>query len=78
MKVWTASFGFVNFDTNSDLYNGFTVEQIESRLQGWHQSDAKRYVDNCKEVIRLQLNGNDAGLCECIKQSNFWIAKQYN
>lgn len=77
IKVWSDFFGrYVQVDTNN-LYNGKTIEAIESNLEGWHEVDKKRYMQNVKDCIQIQLSGVNLSYTECLKYSNFLISKQY-
>lgn len=68
----------VDFNHGSNLYNGKTIEEIEELpFTGWHEHDKQIYINNCREAIHYQMGGINAGIVECIKRSNFMIAKNY-
>lgn len=58
------------------MYNGKTIEQIESNLPiNMHPVDKERYLKNVTEYIKL--GNTNKGYKECILNTNFEIIKQY-
>lgn len=77
-KVYTNSFGFIYVDLYSSKYNNYTLDQIKRMpFAGWHEMDKKSYIQNCKEVIDIQMSGVNLGMIECLKNANFNITKRY-
>jgi len=77
ISVYTQTFGNVSVNLGDPAYNGLTIEQIQSRMQGWHEVDKKQYIANCKEIINCQMSGYNLGTIESLKNSNFFIAQRY-
>ena len=77
-QVYTNSFGLVTVDIYDNTYNGYTIEQIKKmNFSGWSSADREKYIENCREVINLQLSGINLGMIECLKNMNHYIAKRY-
>jgi hypothetical protein len=64
--------------TDRELYNGYTLEQIESRLNpamtDYHKQD---YLNNCKRVIECQISGMNTQDIESLKSYNFNLTRLY-
>lgn len=78
-KVWTDTFGHVYVAYGSSLYNGYTIEEIEDKVNSyeWNNSDKKKYIENCRAVIKSQLAYMNAGLIESRMNANFNITLKY-
>ena len=74
-QVYSQVHGLIWVD-NNNLYNGKTLQEIEANLKGWSEHDKKLYMQNCAEVISLQMSG-DFGMAESTKNQNFEISKNY-
>lgn len=75
-QVYTYSLGLIWFDNGSNLYNGYTIEEIEAMpFAGWSEHDKTRYINNCREAIECQVSGVNAGYCEALKNTNFEIVR---
>jgi hypothetical protein len=75
--IYTQSFGNVTVDLYENTYNGLTINQIKTRMQGWHDLDKRQYLKNCYEVIACQMSGCNLNTIESLKNSNFFIANNY-
>jgi len=61
-----------------DRYNGYTIEEIEARLNP-NMADCHKaeYMNNVREVIERQMSGFNLNEIENIKNTNFHITNLY-
>lgn len=60
------------------LYNGMTLEQIESNLhKNMIPLHREQYLNNCKEVIRNEEAGFNLDYCQAIRNTNFNLTVFY-
>lgn len=76
-QVYTNSFGIMTVDIYDNTYNGHTINEIETMpFTGWSIADRDMYIENCREVIYMQLSGVNLGMIECLKNTNHYIATE--
>ena len=64
--------------SEAHLYNGYTIEYIQANLHpAMHPVDIEHYMNNVKEVIRLQIGRISEPIIEDLKNSNHRLVAYY-
>ena len=62
----------------ADMYNGRTLAEIENNFPlNMPEIHREIYLENCREVIKIENSGFNLNYIECVKNTNFNLINFY-